>query len=769
MTSHPRSRASRLLGAVTSVALAVGFSAVAIAAPAHAATEDGVYVGENSHGYDFSITVEGGMVTDVATTAWIACGVPPIQTPLAFNAIPDTAIAADGSFSANWTYQIDADYSAEYWLGGVFHADGTVTSAGSNAADMIGTGLFCSGQQFTYEAAIDAAAPTISVSPNPATLSQITDPAGAVRITGAGFAPGSTVNLVIDGQQAAARTADAEGDVEVLLSWPNATVGDHTMRLVSGIRSAETTLTIIEDPTYNPTAAVDPATATVSRLGGAGVTVTGAGFPASVPVDIAFDGSVVSTVTSGTDGSLSYTLVHAGAAVGAHSITLTNGQWAASATLTVEADPIVYDPTAAVSPDKLTVSAMAAGGVQISGAEFPPNAPVSIQVAGEPVATVDSSGTGDVSYTYVKSGAAVAQYPVVLTSGQWSASSSFEVTADPIVYDPTVAVLPETLTQSALADTGVQVEGTGFPENAEIEVLFDGAVVSTATSSADGSVATTITRAGVGVGTSTVLLRSGQWEASDTIVVTADPIDPAEVTLSPTTIATGALETDGVDVTAEGLPADVPVRVLFDGVEVAAFTASATGTGSASFTIADAVPGAHTVRLVQGPGFAPGDVLGEAVLTVTEDPLPGDPQLVLSLSSIAPDALATTGVLLTGTGFTPGQDVSVFFDGQEVGVVTANAAGHVSYTLRVANAAPGAHPVALVQGDRSSEVTLTVKAAAEPGNPGTPGNPTQPGDSDGGGLATTGADAGLWAGVAGVALALMAAGGLILIRRRGVA
>ncbi|WP_407361666.1 hypothetical protein [Microbacterium sp. LBN7] len=689
MTSQLRPRLTRLLGAVTGIALAVGFSAVAVAAPAQAATADGVYVGENSHGYDISLTVTDGKVTDVTTSSTAFCGVnPPFPFPVPFNEIPDTTIAADGSFQANWTYQIDADTQAEYWLGGTFHADGSVTNSGSNAADLVGAGLICTGTQFTYDAAIDGVAPQIAVSPNPATLSQITDPNGVVRFTGSGFVPDSTVALFIDGQQAATRTAGADGGVEVILYWQNATVGTHSARFTSGTRTAETTLTIIADPTYDPTASVDPSTVTVSRLAGAGVVVEGSGFPASAPVEIAFDGAVVTTVTSGADGSLTSPLTRSAVAPGAHTISLTSGPWSASTELTVEADPVVYDPQ--------------------------------------------------------------------------------------------VVVTPESITQSALAAIGVQVAGTGFPENAPVEILFDGAVVTTVTSSASGSVTTTVARAGIAAGTSTVLLRSGAWEASDTVVVTADPVDPAEVTLTPSEIATGALETDGISLSAEGLPADVPVRVLFDGTQVAAFTASSAGAGTAAFTVADVAAGVHTVQLVQGPGLAPrggvtaalapGDILGEATLTVTEDPIPSDPELVLGVSSIATDALAATGVLLTGSGFTPDQDVAVTFDGSPFGTVAANADGEVSYILRVPGVAPGAYPVTLAQGDLSAEATLTVTAASVPGTPGpgTPGPGTGPGQSggDGDGLAVTGADAVLWTGIASIALALIAAGGLLLVRRR---
>lgn len=687
MTSQLRTRLRRLLGAGTGIALAVGLSAVVIAAPAQAATQDGVYVGENSHGYDITITVSDGKVTDVATTSTIFCGLnPPIPSPLTFNDIPDTAIAADGTFQANWTYQIDADYHAEYWLGGTFHDDGTVTSSGSNAADMVGAGLQCTGTQFTYDAAVDGTpAPQITVNPNPATLSQITDPAGVVRFTGTGFAPDSSVALLVDGQQAATRTAGADGSVEVILHWPNATVGDHVVKFTSGARTAQTTFTVVADPTYTPTAAVSPSTTTVSALAGAGVSVTGAGFPPSAAVTIAFDGTTVTTVDSGADGSVGYALSRAAVAPGAHTITLTSGQWSASAALTVEADPVVYHPAVLVTPD--------------------------------------------------------------------------------------------TISQSELASAGIQVQGSGFPENAPVEVLFDGAVVTTAITSDTGAVATSVLRSGVAAGTSTVLVRSGQWQASDTVVVTADPIDPADVTLTPSEIATGALEADGIALTAEGLPAEVPVRVLFDGTQVATFTASATGTGSASFTVPDVAPGRHTVQLVQGPGFAPrgealaafapGDVLGEAELQVTADP--ASPGLVLSVSRIATDSLAATGVQLAGTGFTPGQAVAVLFDGQEVGAALADASGSVSFTLRRAGVAPGDHPIALTQGDLRSEAVLTVTAASQPGTPG-PGtsNPGTPGQAGGtsGGLAATGTDAGLWTGVAGAALALMAAGALIVVRRR---
>jgi len=641
MTITRRPRWSRLLAALTGTVLAVGASGLAVALPANAAPQDGVYTGENSHGFDFSITVSGGAVTEVVTTSYAACGVPPISTPVPFNEIPVTPIAADGSFSANWTYQIDADYSAEYWLGGVFHDDGTVTSSGSNAADMIGVGLACAGMQFSWDAAAAGVAPEIAVTPNPATLSQAQDPSGALAVSGSGFVPGSTVTLTVNGEDAAERTADDDGEVAVQLAWLNATVGEHVLRLVSGSRSAETTLTIVEDPSFSPTAAVEPSTVTVSGLAGAGVAVSGTDFPPSTAVELAFDGAAVTTVTSGADGSVATTLIRTGVAPGAHTVKLTAGQWSAEAALTVEADPVQYDPEASASPASLTVEQLGSMGVTLAGTDFPPGAPVVVAVDGETVATVDASASGELSHRFVRAGVAVGSHAVTLTSGRWSASTAFVVTEDPIGYEPEAAVSPGSITQSGLAESGVAVTGTGFPEDAAVELRFDGTLVTTVRSDASGAISIRLTRPGAPVGTSTVLLRSGEWEASAQLAVTADPAVPAEVVLTPSELRADQLEGDGVTLAVDGLPAGLPVRVLFDGDEVGAFTSSPTGTGSLGFSVPDVAPGEYLVQLVEGPGFAPvppvqpvaallgplavGDVLGEATLTVTEASEPGGP------------------------------------------------------------------------------------------------------------------------------------------------
>jgi hypothetical protein len=284
-----------------------------------------------------------------------------------------------------------------------------------------------------------------------------------------------------------------------------------------------------------------------------------------------------------------------------------------------------------------------------------------------------------------------------------------------------------------------------------------------------------------------VLLRSGRWEASAELIVTEDPTVPAEVVLTPSELSTGELEGDGVALEVDGLPAGLPVRVLFDGDEVGAFTSSPTGAGSLRFNVPDVAPGAYLVQLVEGPGFAPilpfgaligplaaGDVLGQATLTVTADPGPGEPTLVLAPSSIAADAFAAGGVALTARGFTAGDEVSVSFDGEEITTAVPDADGVVTSTLRVAGVEPGTYEVVVGRGDRVATAMLTVTAASEPGGPGTPGpgtpgpgQPSNPGTGDGQSLADTGVDGAAVAGLVALAMALLAAGVVVLRRRLG--
>jgi hypothetical protein len=132
-------------------------------------------------------------------------------------------------------------------------------------------------------------------------------------------------------------------------------------------------------------------------------------------------------------------------------------------------------------------------------------------------------------------------------------------------------------------------------------------------------------------------------------------------------------------------------------------------------------------------------------------------------------------VALTASGFTAGEEVSVFFDGEEIGTAVPDGDGEVRYTLRASGVEPGEYEVTVGRGDRIASATLTVTSASGPGTPGpgtpgpgtpAPGRSPNPGVGDGSSLADTGVDGAAIGGLTLLAMALLAAGGTVFLRRR---
>uniref|UniRef100_UPI0013C2A152 hypothetical protein n=1 Tax=Brevibacterium casei TaxID=33889 RepID=UPI0013C2A152 len=273
-------------------------------------------------------------------------------------------------------------------------------------------------------------------------------------------------------------------------------------------------------PSYDPKVSVSPGSVTVSELADPGVTVSGSGFPADADVVLNVAGGDVETKRSDASGNVSFVYKSSGAAEGEKAVKLTSGQWSASSSFTVTADPVVYEPKVSVSPGSVTVSELADPGVTVSGSGFPADADVVLNVAGGDVETKRSDASGNVSFVYKSSGAAEGEKAVKLTSGQWSASSSFTVTADPVVYEPKVSVSPGSVTVSELADPGVTVSGSGFPADADVVLNVAGGDVETKRSDASGNVSFVYKSAGAAEGEKAVKLTSGQWSASSSFTVT---------------------------------------------------------------------------------------------------------------------------------------------------------------------------------------------------------------------------------------------------------
>lgn len=249
--------------------------------------------------------------------------------------------------------------------------------------------------------------------------------------------------------------------------------------------------------------------------------------------------------------------------------------------------------------------------------------------------------------------------------------------------------------------------------------------------------------------------------------------------------ATARIDTTAPTVAAEREPAEPsvgPVTVRFDAADagsgVGTVEAAVDSVGEAAGGAWETVPvtglvldqpGEHVVRY-RATDIA-GNVSGERSITVTVaqgpvDPEPGaDPRVVLGASTVT----AGGSLAVVGTGFTPGEEVTVTLFSEPVllATLTADEDGGVAAVVTVPAATPtGAHTIEVlgVTSERRATAPLDVTGGTT-GPVASVGDPTSaaPGAGGGGGLATTGVAP---AATLLIALLVLLAGALLLALRR---
>src|SRR5690625_4196365 len=188
------------------------------------------------------------------------------------------------------------------------------------------------------------------------------------------------------------------------------------------------------------------------------------------------------------EGDVSFTFTSDSLGAGAHEVTLTSDDLSASTSFTVTEDPVVYDPVASVSPEEVTEAELADSGVTITGADFPAGAEVALSVGGSEVDSGSANNEGEVSLAHARDSLGAREHQATLASGDLSASASFTVVEDPVVYDPVASVSPEEVTEAEVADSGVTITGADFPAGAEVALSVGGSEVDSATANNEGDV-----------------------------------------------------------------------------------------------------------------------------------------------------------------------------------------------------------------------------------------------------------------------------------------
>lgn len=307
--------------------------------------------------------------------------------------------------------------------------------------------------------------------------------------------------------------------------------------------------------------------------------------------------------------------------------------------------------------------------------------------------------------------------------GQTCSGGRFNFTAEtdggtnPQPEDPELVISPDSVTESELADPGVSITGTKFPENETVDLTVNGQDAGSKTADAEGDVAFDYTSDSLGVGSHDVKLTSevtnGDQElaAGGMLTVTEDPVDyDPSASVSPSEVTVSELADPGVTIGGTGFPAATDVTLEVAGSEAETLATNADGAVSFDYASDTLGVGTHPVVLTVG------ELSAEAELTVKEDDPVYNPSLGISPAELTVSELADTGVEITGDDFPANTDVTLTVAGEEAETRASNGDGDVTFSYTSDSLGVGEHEVGLsadAQG-ASIEGSFTVIEDDEP-------------------------------------------------------
>jgi len=371
---------------------------------------------------------------------------------------------------------------------------------------------------------------------------------------------------------------------------------------------------------------------------------------------------------------------------------------------------------------------------------------------GSPVAMVDvKEGAVSAGHTYAKAGT----YTVTITAddGVQSADAALEITVEAPVpaYDPQIAA-PE---QARPGDT-VEITGTGFAPGENVSIRIDDEEPRVVKAGDDGGIRGDIVVPDDAVDGDHPVVALGDVsnvEARASLRVSPETTAPKSTSVTLTAGSDDPVAGETIALNATVTPADAAGSVEF--VEGETVVGSATVTaGSASAEVLIATSGEHTyvARFVPSdPEAYSGSESAPLTLDVRATPVL-EAELVLGAKSVVQGG----SLEVTGRGFGAGEVVTITLHSDPIRLaeITADGTGAFKATVTVPASAPvGAHTLIAEGADSglSASGALQVTAAAGTGGDGLAGT--------GGAIPLT---------LIALFLALLAAGGVLVIRRRRV-
>ena len=275
-------------------------------------------------------------------------------------------------------------------------------------------------------------------------------------------------------------------------------------------------------------------------------------------------------------------------------------------------DEILAKDTFTVSVVKLSVSPIkgtVGTKVTITGSGFADNKSITIKFGGSTVEIDDgnevTSGSGAFTSYILVPETAKGSYTITVTVG-----SDTTTAEDKFTVEPNITISPE---EGGINDR-VTVTGTGFAENEDITITFDGDEVATGETDSYGSFETTFNVPEVTSGTYKV--EADTAEASFTI--------STSVNVSPTTSVNSPGHVgEDVTISGTGFKANSEIEITFAStpVVVATVTSEADGSFEAIFKVPASKAGEHTITASDGTSSMSAKFYMESTAPATPPPL----------------------------------------------------------------------------------------------------------------------------------------------------
>jgi hypothetical protein len=353
--------------------------------------------------------------------------------------------------------------------------------------------------------------------------------------------------------------------------------------------------------------------------------------------------------------------------------------------------------------------------MQISAAGFTPGEQVTVTAPGATF-TVNANGSGNVQASVPVAGNAAPGLQDVYLAGVTSNLLGVGVFT---VIGPGPAPTLNTPSTTAAPGVSVPLTGAGFAPGEPVELFLNNgaAAVTTSASGAGtfGPVALPLPGS-LSTGSASVLAYGTTSHQFATLSITI--ANPA-ISLTPSAVSPGSQ----VAINGTGFAAGEVVLIRFNGAVIGTTNADSLGNfGGFLFTVPSGTAGgSYSVSATGSISAHPAN----ATLTINTVAPPSAPTISLSPSTV----VRGSSVSVTGTGFVPGETVTMYFNNALAQSTTANSGGsftNSSFTV-AGSTAPGAYTVQAIGAisARAASAPLQVIAAPAPSAPGLSLNPAQ--------------------------------------------